>query len=221
MKGTDVTERLGDCCAGFPWDVRMELYGRKEFFVQWSRTGSDLLVKTSDYISDAQDSVLRGIALMVCRRMQGKVASLPQEFFDLVRSDQFIVAKRPIYVKRSRNLTCSDIGRDCAIFDSVQRLLDCGLLSESDIDNSYFSWTKGDPKRRVGFCSTMFRVVGISSILDDSNVPDSVRDYVVYHECLHLRQKFRIPHNAHTGLFREWEHRFPDWQTAEAYLSRL
>ena len=67
----------------------------------------------------------------------------------------------------------------------------------------------------------MFRVVGISSVLDDPSVPDSVRDFVVYHECLHLRQKFRIPHNAHNALFREYEHRFPDWEGAEDFLTRL
>ena len=73
----------------------------------------------------------------------------------------------------------------------------------------------------MGFCSTMFRVVGISSRLDSDDVPDFVRDYVVYHECLHLRQGYRPDRRVHDAQFRSWERMFPRWREAESVLRGL
>ena len=101
-----------------------------------------------------------------------------------------------MYLSRSRNLSRTTAGTCRDLSESVQRLLDAGLLSESDVGNSYMSWTRRGALRRMGFCSTMFRVVGISSVLDSQEVPDHVVDYVVYHECLHLRQGYRPDHRS-------------------------
>ena len=110
MKGTDVSERLGGCFEGYVPECTMELVPRKEFFIKWGRSGDTLRIQTSDYLSDAPDSVLRGIALTVCRRLDRMRAPLPREFFEFVRSDGFITSKRPEYIRRSRNLSCSNIG---------------------------------------------------------------------------------------------------------------
>jgi predicted metal-dependent hydrolase len=105
--------------------------------------------------------------------------------------------------------------------DSVQRLLDCGLLLPDDIGNAYMSWTVRDTTRRLGFCSTMFRVVGISSVLDSPDVDDDMRDYVVYHECLHLRQRYSGDSRHHDSRFRSWERAYPGWKGIETRLGRL
>ncbi len=128
---------------------------------------------------------------------------------------------RPAYISRSRNLTRTANGEVAYLYDSVQRLMDSSLLSESDIENSYISWTRRDSVRRVGFCSTMFRVVGISSRLDSDDIPDHVRDYVVYHECLHLRQGYRPSHRVHDAEFRSWERSYPGWRESETVLRKL
>ncbi len=43
-------------------------------------------------------------------------------------------------------------------------------------------WTHRKNIRRVGFCNTMFRIVGIFARQDSDDISDSVRNYVVYHE---------------------------------------
>jgi predicted metal-dependent hydrolase len=83
------------------------------------------------------------------------------------------------------------------------------------------SWTVRDTTRRLGFCSTMFRVVGISSVLDSPEVDDDMRDYVVYHECLHLRQRYSGNSRHHDSRFRSWERAYPEWKGIEARLGRL
>ena len=57
--------------------------------------------------------------------------------------------------------------------------------------------------------------------MDGPDVPDFVRDYVVYHECLHLRQGYRPGNRTHDSQFRAWEHSFPRWEEAERILSGL
>lgn len=96
-----------------------------------------------------------------------------------------------------------------------------GLLRPEDIDDSYFSWTRRDNTRKIGFCETMFRVVGISSVLDSPDVSQEALDYVVYHECLHLRQRYRPSGRYHDARFRQWEHLYPGWRGIEDELRGL
>ena len=175
----------------------------------------------SDYLEDAPEQVLNDFCDMICRRAKGRRVSEPGSYLDHVRSDSYIVDHRPTYIARSRNLLRTGCGETAYLHDSVQRLLDAGLVSGTDIENSYISWTRRDNVRRVGFCSTMFRVVGISSRLDSDDVPDFVRDYVVYHECLHLRQGYRPDRRVHDAQFRSWERMFPRWREAESVLRGL
>ena len=139
-----------------------------------------------------------------------------------MRSEDFILRKRPVYFKRCRRLTRSDMGEHRNLFDSVQRLLDMGLLDARDIDNTVFSWTTGSNRTKLGYCAQMFRIVVISSVFDDPNVPEELLDYVVFHECLHLRQGYR-PFNRrpHDAEFQRQERLYPDHEEMERKLKTL
>ena len=198
-----------------------DFVARKEFGYSWKVCGSDIEMHVSDYLMGSPDQVLFDFCDMVCRKAKGQRFPEPASYLDYVRSDQFIVDNRPIYIRRSRNLARTGCGESAYLHDSVQRLLDGGLLEDRDVSNSYISWTVRDNVRRVGFCSTMFRVVGISSRLDSDDIPDFVRDYVVYHECLHLRQGYRPSRRVHDAQFRSWERLHPRWREAESVLRKL
>lgn len=157
---------------------------------------------------------------MVCRRARRRAWREPESFIQYVDSDEFILAKRPIYIQRSRNLLRTEVGDHRVLTDSLDRLLGSGLLLPSDIENSYFSWTKRPATRRVGFCNRMMRLVGVSKVLDSPDVPEWVLDYVVYHESLHLRQRY-THRAAHDAEFRGWERTYPRWREAEDFLRRL
>lgn len=217
----DLRAAVADACSehGFG-SVDASFGSRKEFFYSWRTSGTGIRMVISDYLEDAPDEVLSDLADMICRRARRMSWREPRSFVDHVSTDGFVIRNRPTYIDRSRNLLGTDTAAH-SLSDSADRLLDMGLLSPEDIDNSYMSWTRRPAVRRVGFCSTMMRVVGISIALDSDDVPDLVRDYVVYHECLHLRQGYRVPRNAHDREFRSWERGFPDWQVAESYLRRL
>jgi len=138
-----------------------------------------------------------------------------------MHSDDFIVSSRPVYLKRTRSLQLTQQGRSKNLIDSVERLLDSGLIGEDDFRNSYYTWASSMAKHKFGQCNQIFRVVSVSPILDDPRVPDYVLDFVIYHETLHLRQeagKNRRPHNAQ---FKAWERAFPEYDAAEDYLKNI
>lgn len=217
----DVPAEAVDACLRHFASADVGFISRKEFGYSWQVSGRGIVLRISDYLSEAPDPVVPEFCDMVCRRVLGRGCAEPPSYLSYVRSAGYITRWRPVYISRSRNLIRSSTGECRELTDSVQRLLDDGLLHDSDIDNSFISWTRRDSFRRVGFCSPMFRVVGVSSILDSEAVPDSVRDYVVYHECLHLRQGYLPGSRAHSTEFRAWERAYPGWQEAERFLRSL
>lgn len=217
----DISDIVAGACAPYYPSVSAAMASRKEYFYSWRARGGSIEITLSDYLDGAPDEVLCDVAEMVCRRSKKLQWGEPESFLEYVSDPDFIAEYRPVYIKRSRNLTRSDMGEHFCLMDSVQRLLDDDMLQPGDIENAYMSWTVRDTTRRLGFCSTMFRVVGISSVLDSPDVDDDMRDYVVYHECLHLRQRYSGDSRHHDSRFRSWERAYPDWKGIEARLGRL
>ncbi|MCL2032502.1 MAG: hypothetical protein FWG96_04465 [Methanomassiliicoccaceae archaeon] len=196
-------------------------YGRKEFQAFWKRTGDSVDVMVSDYLIDAPDGVIEDFSRTVVQTITDKRPAYGGTYLDWVRSDEYINSKRKIYLRRSRNLTGSPEGNERDLIGSLDRLLDSGLLEPDSIDNSFFSWTKTPNVTKMGFCSPMMRVVGVSSALDDISVPEFVLDYVVYHESLHLAQGYRPGRRAHDQNFRNKERKYPKYKEAESYLKSI
>lgn len=217
----ELSSLLTGACSGYVDRVDADFVRKKDFYYAWGIRNRVATVQISDYLAGAPDEVLSDFGVMVVRRAKNLQWEEPQSFLDFVSSDDFVVSRRPVFIKRSKNLLRTDRGEHAFLPDSVQRLVDSGLLDPSDIDDSWFSWTRRDNLRRVGFCATMFRVVGISSVLDSQEIPDEVLDYVVYHECLHLRQGYRPSHRVHDAEFRRWERSYPGWEDCEKTLRSL
>ncbi|MCQ2070457.1 MAG: M48 family metallopeptidase [archaeon] len=191
----------------------------KDFGWGWSLKGDVLEISVTDYLDSAPDDVLESFCRSIVNYILKKDYGFTDVFLGYIRSDGFILGKRPVFIKRSRNITRNDVGRTRSLYDSVQRLLDAGLLTESDIENTEFTWTVEPGYTRLGTCSQMFRVVTISSVLDDADVPERLLDYVVYHECMHLRQGCTpFTHVHHDAVFHRYMKRFPDADGAEKEL---
>lgn len=195
----------------------------KEFSFRWKMRADGLEMHVSDYLDEAPDGVLFDFLKGAVDYALGrKGRGFGPDFTEYVRSDAYIEAKRPVYLRRSRNLTRSDTGEFRNIYDAVQRLLDSGLLFASDLDNTYFTWTRNLNRTRLGYCSQMFRTVAISQVFDRLDVPEYAFDFVTYHECLHLRQGYR-PFNRrpHDAAFHRQEKLFPMYREAEDYIRKI
>ena len=208
-RGTEVLE------AGFE--------SNRDFSYRWRTDGKKIAVLyIPDYLDKAPDRVLLEFVEAAIDHIQGRETALGGEYMRYTTSDGFIQEKRPVFLKRSRNLARTDTGKVRNIYDAVQRLLDGGLLTPDDLDDTYFTWTSAPNYTRLGYCQQMFRVVAVSSVLDDVSIPEYVFDFVVYHECLHLRQGYRpFNRHPHDPEFHRQEKLYPMYREAEAYLKKI
>ncbi|MFP4170153.1 MAG: hypothetical protein ACLFUV_03925 [Methanomassiliicoccales archaeon] len=201
---------------GFPF-TDAEYRPFKELKSTWWRNGTSIRFKVSDYLENAD----RGIVEDYSRALMGRVtAGAKVCYSDRMRewlaSGDFIRRSRPLYLRRSRNLALDHRGGTYDLMDLHDSLVDRGLVGDGDI---YLTWTKGGNRKRVGYCSTLMRVVTVSSALDRPDVPEFVAEYVLYHELLHLEGDALSPRHGRDFRRREREH--PRWREAEDWLRRL
>ena len=103
--------------------VEAEFAQFREFKVQWQRSYKWAAFRVSDYLMDADAAVFEGLAETLFSRITGREETPYDEAMrTFVTAPCFAEEKRPVYLRRSRNLThtSAGIGRDLA--DSVQRL---------------------------------------------------------------------------------------------------
>src|SRR5690606_23452683 len=60
------------------------------------------------------------------------------------------------------------------------------------------------------------RRIRVNRLLDSPDVPESVLQFLLWHEYLHLHLQ-----DGHTPVFRELERRWPDHIEADGFLDRL
>jgi hypothetical protein len=192
----------------------------KEFKATWKRCAERAEVHVTDYMRDSGPELLGDLARGIFGRMGRGGARdiysdrLRQHF----RSPEFIQRNQPLYLQRSRNLAYCQQGRVHDLSALFGELLDLGLVNE--VPHTYCTWTKGNNRQRVGYCSVIMRVVAISRLLDRREIPSYVPSYVLYHELLHLENGLRFG-SYHDREFRERESVHPHHQEAERWLRRI
>jgi hypothetical protein len=196
--------------------VRVDFEDTGSRICRYGVEGGKRFAALSDYLSDSPPEVVEDI--LACL-FSGKKTS-PDIFREYVSSDEFILAKRPLFLERG-GFTCTSEGDFRSLSDSAQRLYDSGLLGADDFSNTYITWTKRKTRRVLGRCYPMFRVISISPILDSGSVPEDCLDFVVYHEFLHIRQGLMFGRRYHNTDFRRQEREFPGYDSIQKVLSRL
>ena len=221
MRTIDITDRIRPLSM-YPYDdYKVVLKQTAHLHYAYRKTMTGIEIELSDYLENAPISVLNDECTAIVAWSRGKKYVQPESLSDYIRSTDFIVGNRPIYLRRCRTVSMTQQGKSKNLIDSVERLMDMELVFDTDIRNSFFTWATHMAKFKFGQCNQTFRVVSVNPDLDSDSVPDEVVDYVVYHEILHLRQdptKNRRPHNAQ---FRSWEHMFPDYDSMEEYLKKF
>ncbi len=206
-------------------------YGYNEYKLSWVPTkdfkssaraiGKKIELNITDYFQNEDNMLVLRTAEMLIRQIGHYPKIYPKDYVEYIDSDDFILRHRNTFLKRSKNITCSNIGKNRDLIDSVQRLLDSQLLDEEDISNSYLTWTKTPNHRKIGYAVSVVRIIAISSLLDSQEIPDSVVDYVVYHEFLHLRRGFDPNHKPHDRQVRTWESAYPGMNDMEIRLRKI
>ncbi len=200
--------------------VDAEFVAFREFKVRWQRSYKWASFKVSDYLMDAPEEVIEALARTLFGKIAGKHdVPYSEEMIAWATSKDFVKYKQPVYLRRSRGITKSPKGEVRDLEESMARLANAGL-AEKDPD-LVLTWTKEKNIRKVGYCSVLMKVIAISSVFDNGEIPEFVLDYVVYHEYLHASRGMKAFGRAHDLDFREDEIRFPRYKEAEEWLNRL
>jgi hypothetical protein len=86
------------------------------------------------------------------------------------------------------------------------------------------TWSRSFTGRKFGHYDFLKDLVMVSSTLDQERVPQFVVDYLMFHELLHKKHGVRWVNGrgyAHTREFYAEERQFPQYDEADAWLTRL
>jgi hypothetical protein len=183
-----------------------------------------LLVRLSDLLEGAPDSVLRAIAHILL----AKIYRQPIDRGHAARYRKYVASQE---IVRKTHLVRQMRGRKRlrparghfydldAIFEELNTRFFHGLLARPCM-----SWSQTKTRRILGHYDPAHNAIIISRIFDHFAVPPYVLEYIVYHEMLHLRHPVKLRGSrrcVHSAEFQAEERLFPRMAEANTFLKRL
>jgi hypothetical protein len=183
-----------------------------------------LLVRVSDLLEGAPETILRAIAHILLAKIYGK----PIDRDHATRYRRYVsnghMAGRAHLVRqiRGRKRIASAQGRVYdldTIFDGLNATFFHGLLARP-----LMTWSQAHARHQLGHYDPAHNTIVISRAFDHPRVPRCVVEYIVYHEMLHLKHPVRLRGSrrcVHPPEFQAEENRFPELARAKEFLKRL
>jgi predicted metal-dependent hydrolase len=183
-----------------------------------------LLVRLSDLLEGAPDTVLRAIAHILLAKMyrrpidRGQAARYRKYVasHDIVRKTHLVRQIRGRKRLRSARGLFYDLDE---VFEELNMRFFHGLLARLQM-----SWSQTRTRRILGHYDPAHNAIIISRIFDHFVVPAYVLEYIVYHEMLHLKHPVKLRGSrrcVHSAEFQAEEKLFPRAAEANAFLKRL
>ncbi len=183
-----------------------------------------LLVRLSDLLEGAPESVLRAIAHILLAKMYRKAIDRGQSarYRKYVASHEIVHKAHLVRQMRGRKKLRPPRGHFFdldAVFEGLNTRFFHGLMARPRM-----SWSQTKTRRILGHYDPAHNAIVISRIFDHPAMPQYVLDYVVYHEMLHLKHPVKLRGSrrcVHSAEFQEEEKRFPRAAEAEAFVKSL
>jgi predicted metal-dependent hydrolase len=183
-----------------------------------------LLVRLSDLLEGAPETVLRAIAHILLAKMyrrpidRGHAARYRKYVgsHDIVRKAHLVRQMRGRKMLRSPRGHFYDLD---AIFEQLNTRFFYGLMARPRM-----SWSQTKTRRILGHYDPAHNAIIISRVFDHPVVPAYVLEYIVYHEMLHLKHPVKLRGSrrcVHSADFQAEERLFPHMAQANAFLKRL
>jgi len=183
-----------------------------------------LLVRLSDLLEGAPDSVLRAIAHILLAKMYRRpidrgLAARYRKYVgshEIVRKAHLVRQMRGSKRLRSPRGFFYDLD---AVFEELNTRFFHGLMARPRM-----SWSQTRTRRILGHYDPAHNAIIISSVFDHFAVPQYVLEYIVYHEMLHLKHPVKLRGSrrcVHSREFQAEERLFPHLAEANAFLKRL
>jgi hypothetical protein len=183
-----------------------------------------LLVRLSDLLEGAPDSVLRAIAHILLAKMyrQPIDRGYAARYRRYVASHEIVRKIHLVRQMRGRKRLRSARGRFYdldTVFEELNSRFFHGLMARPCM-----SWSQTKTRRILGHYDPAHNAIIISRIFDHFAVPVFVLEYIVYHEMLHLKHPVKLRGSrrcVHSAEFQAEERLFPHMAEANAFLRRL
>jgi predicted metal-dependent hydrolase len=183
-----------------------------------------LLVRLSDLLEGAPETVLRALAHILLAKMYGK----PIERAHASRYRKYIcsheIAGKVHLVRqiRGRKRIHSSRGGTYdleTIFEELNRRYFYGLLARPQM-----TWSRNHARNSLGHYDPAHNAIVVSRVFDDPRVPRYAVEYIVYHEMLHLKYPVKLcgsRRSIHPPEFVAEEKLFPELEAAKRFLKLL
>lgn len=183
-----------------------------------------LLVRLSDLLEGAPNTVLRAIAHILLAKMY----RTPIERLHATRYRKYVqshdIRSKAHLVRqvrgRKRMASPKGLVYDLeAIFEDLNLRLFGGMMARPQM-----SWSQGRARNLLGHYDPAHNAIVISRLFDHPVVPRYAVEYIVYHEMLHLRHPVKLNGSrrcVHSAEFRAEEKLFPQLEAAQRFLRRL
>jgi predicted metal-dependent hydrolase len=183
-----------------------------------------LLVRLSDLLEGAPESVLRSIAHILLAKMYRK----PIERGYATRYRRYIssheISHKAHLVRQIRGRKCFNTPRGHTydlekIFDELNTRHFWGLLARPRL-----TWSQNHARNSLGHYDPAHNAIVVSRIFDHPRVPRYVLEYILYHEMLHLKHPVKLRGSrrcVHSAEFQAEERLFPQLDEAKHFLKIL
>jgi len=183
-----------------------------------------LLVRISDLLQGAPDSVLRAIAHILLAKMYRK----PIDREHATRYRRYVsthhMSEKAHLVRQMRGRKRITTPRGHVyhleeIFEDLNLKYFHGLMARP-----LMTWSTERARNRLGHYDPAHNAIVVSSVFDHPRVPRHVVEYIVYHEMLHLKHPVRLRGSrrcVHSPEFQAEEKLFDRLDAAREFLKRL
>ncbi len=183
-----------------------------------------LLVRLSDLLEGAPETVLRAIAHILLAKMYRRPIDRAQaaRYRKYVASHEIVRKAHLVRQMRGRKRLRSARGHFYdldAVFEDLNTRFFHGLMARPRM-----SWSQTKTRRILGHYDPAHNAIIISRVFDHLAVPRYVLEYIVYHEMLHLKHPVKLRGSrrcVHSAEFQAEERLFPQVNEANAFLKRL
>jgi hypothetical protein len=183
-----------------------------------------VLVRISDLLEGAPESVLRAIAHILVAKLYRKQI----EAGHAVRYRRYIsshaISQKAHLVRqiRGRKLIDTPLGKVYnldQIFEELNLRFFHGLLARPQM-----TWSRERARNSLAHYDPAHNAIVVSRVFDHPRVPRAVLEYIVYHEMLHLKYPVRLRGSrrcVHPPEFQAEERLFPDYDHVQKLLKSL
>ncbi len=202
------------------YDLRVSFYKYKNISHTIRLRNGVIFVRISDKLLNAPDETIQAIGYILFDKLFRRKTR--KEIRHLYRNyiNQYIVPDLPS-IEHKVSSAYSSLGKYYNldnIFDKVNQ-----QYFNSSVKKPILGWSLNHSKQRLGFYDHSRNLLVISRIFDKKRIPDYVREFLMYHEMLHIVipvQKKNGRRSIHPIHFVQKEKCFREYDQVQKWLKR-